>query len=241
MAEHGLDWLQWDAGPAADIDAALPNAAGGTPAPRDEIAARVAVAVVASQRAAELAAVHGETASRQAQFLGLLQDPAHWLSALQRTACGPTGIAPPEWLAPRHFDPAAVAAVEEAVRSLSAPPASSCKTDCQSVLPPGILGVLTGKLAVSPDYLRRGVDAASRWAATHRAARWLRALMARLARLSLLERSFRETVEAEKIAALAEFAAGAGHEINNPLAVIAGGRSFSCATKRTPSAAATWP
>ena len=46
--------------------------------------------------------------------------------------------------------------------------------------------------------------------------------MAKLARLSVLERSFREAVEAEKIAAMAEFAAGAGHEINNPLAVIAG-------------------
>jgi signal transduction histidine kinase len=46
--------------------------------------------------------------------------------------------------------------------------------------------------------------------------------MAKLARLSVLERSFREEVEAEKIAAMAEFAAGAGHEINNPLAVIAG-------------------
>ena len=46
--------------------------------------------------------------------------------------------------------------------------------------------------------------------------------MAKLARLSLLERSLGEMVEAEKIAAMAEFAAGAGHEINNPLAVIAG-------------------
>ncbi len=46
--------------------------------------------------------------------------------------------------------------------------------------------------------------------------------MAKLARLSVLERSLCEAVEAEKIAAMAEFAAGAGHEINNPLAVIAG-------------------
>jgi hypothetical protein len=75
---------------------------------------------------------------------------------------------------------------------------------------------------VSPAHLQCGLAAASRWAAAHQAARWLGTLTAKLARLSLLERSFREAVEAEKIAAMAEFAAGAGHEINNPLAVIAG-------------------
>jgi signal transduction histidine kinase len=36
------------------------------------------------------------------------------------------------------------------------------------------------------------------------------------------EARFRQRVQAEKLASLAEFAAGAGHEINNPLAVIAG-------------------
>ena len=36
------------------------------------------------------------------------------------------------------------------------------------------------------------------------------------------QRTFSEAVEAEKMAAMAVFAAGAGHELNNPLAVIAG-------------------
>jgi signal transduction histidine kinase len=36
------------------------------------------------------------------------------------------------------------------------------------------------------------------------------------------ERRFAEALEAAKLAAMAEFAAGAGHEINNPLAVISG-------------------
>ena len=47
-------------------------------------------------------------------------------------------------------------------------------------------------------------------------------MAALLARLKTLENQFREAVEAEKLEAMAEFAAGAGHEINNPLAIIAG-------------------
>ncbi|MGW8256903.1 MAG: sensor histidine kinase, partial [Thermoguttaceae bacterium] len=62
--------------------------------------------------------------------------------------------------------------------------------------------------------------------------RWLesderfRAILPRLtaivARLATLEKQFQESLEREKLLSLAEFAAGAGHEINNPLTVIAG-------------------
>jgi signal transduction histidine kinase len=70
---------------------------------------------------------------------------------------------------------------------------------------------------------RRGDEAQQRWlAAGGPAASWLPQLAARLARLATLQRRFAEAVETEKIEALAEFAAGAAHEINNPLAVIAG-------------------
>jgi signal transduction histidine kinase len=44
----------------------------------------------------------------------------------------------------------------------------------------------------------------------------------KLARLAELESNFQRLLEAEKLEALAEFAAGAGHEINNPLTVISG-------------------
>ncbi len=214
LAEHGLSWLQWDTEPpAAQIDNAL----------NELLAARVAVAVVVSEVAAELASVHGEDASRQARLLGLLQDPAQWLTALKRTVSGQSRIRLPKWLAPKHFDLAAVEAVEQAVRSVGVPPppASSGSVGVPPALSK-IFAVSPGNLAISPAYLRRGLDAASRWAATHLAARWLRALMAKLARLSVMERSLQEVVEAEKIAAMGEFAAGAGHEINNPLTVITG-------------------
>jgi signal transduction histidine kinase len=47
-------------------------------------------------------------------------------------------------------------------------------------------------------------------------------LAEKLARLKRLESNFQEQLEHEKLEAMAEFAAGAGHEINNPVAVIAG-------------------
>ena len=43
-----------------------------------------------------------------------------------------------------------------------------------------------------------------------------------VARLAQLESDFQRALEAEKLEAMAEFAAGAGHEINNPLTVISG-------------------
>ena len=199
LAEHGLSWLQWGDEPAdIRLDAAM----------SEEIAARVAVAVVAAEVAAELAAAQGEDASRQARLLGLLQDPAQWQAAVKQSVSGQSEIRLPKWLSPPHFNPAVVAAVEQAVHSVGWTSGSVPHNWTDS--------------EVHPTYLRRGLEAASRWTATHRAARWLRALMAKLAKLSLLERSLRDAIEAEKIAAMAEFAAGAGHEINNPLAVIAG-------------------
>jgi signal transduction histidine kinase len=64
--------------------------------------------------------------------------------------------------------------------------------------------------------------AAARWWQSGAECPLLRLVLAAAARLRELETSFARAVEAEKLAALAEFAAGAGHEMNNPLAVISG-------------------
>ncbi len=69
----------------------------------------------------------------------------------------------------------------------------------------------------------RAEPGARRWAAPCRGlADWLAVLGARLGRLEQLETRFADCLEREKLDAMAEFAAGAGHEINNPLTVIAG-------------------
>jgi len=55
-----------------------------------------------------------------------------------------------------------------------------------------------------------------------RDAQLLRAVCVRLEELSQRRREFDQQLERAKLEALAEFAAGAGHEMNNPLAVISG-------------------
>lgn len=55
-----------------------------------------------------------------------------------------------------------------------------------------------------------------------------------LSRLAILENKFQEAVEAEKLEAMAEFAAGAGHEINNPLTIIAGRAQLFLHTESDP-------
>lgn len=59
-------------------------------------------------------------------------------------------------------------------------------------------------------------------------------LAASLARLEQLGDHFERQLETEKLAAMSEFAAGAGHEINNPLAVIAGRAQLLIADEANP-------
>ncbi|MGD9647929.1 MAG: sensor histidine kinase [Pirellulales bacterium] len=62
----------------------------------------------------------------------------------------------------------------------------------------------------------------------------LRALLTQLSELKKLKTTFAADLEREKLAALAEFAGGAGHEINNPLAVISGRAQLLLGSERDP-------
>ena len=89
-----------------------------------------------------------------------------------------------------------------------------------------------------PDWLRKAIEANSEQhcssAEPSLAERILPTLAGKLARLQRLETAFDEQLESEKLAALAEFAAGAGHEINNPIAVIAGRAQLFLREERDP-------
>lgn len=75
--------------------------------------------------------------------------------------------------------------------------------------------------------LARAAAARQAWLApVSGAGRCLPELVARLWRLDELHRDFQEVLQREKLEAMAEFAAGAGHEINNPLAIISGRAQF---------------
>ncbi len=202
LAEHALDALQW---PGAQ-DAPSEQSAGADVWPQ-----RVAAAVALSDLAARLAV--GSQADRDRAILGgLLYGAGEWLPAgpLPSLAVAPSpGLRPGLTFLPdfecRMPDSSRNAVVLAAdVLAGIAPLPRDIDLDLEAVR-------------------RRGAEAGQRWAAQLGGlADWLPRLATCLARLAAMEDRFQETLQHEKLAALAEFAAGAGHEINNPLTVIAG-------------------
>lgn len=203
LAEHALEVLQWEGArfpPQEAIVALQP----------DVYADRVAAAVELADLAAQLAAGQGPPHVESAFLLGLLGDAEDWLAA----SGGLVGEDPstedaagclPGWLSQTRDTPASVA-VELAGK----------------VLDGRELSVDSGQINLETAR-NRGAQSRQRWLQPLPAvAGRLPILAARLARLETLDARFQEAVETEKLEAMAEFAAGAGHEINNPLAVIAG-------------------
>ena len=210
LVEHGVVSCQWIPGEPSEAKSL-------SAAELETYGDRVAAAVRLADLAAQLAAAQGQTAADGAFLLGLLNDAPSWLAGSGDISVDDVAGCLPEWLDVDDHSPA-VAAVDLATKVLAG-----------RVRLPDTAGI-------DLDACRqRGAEARRRWMAPMAGvAEWLPALAAKLARLDALENRFQETLEAEKLEAMAEFAAGAGHEINNPLAVIAGRAQYFLRDEKDP-------
>lgn len=164
------------------------------------------------------------------------------LAALAATPDGPTAVEEARWAGLVHGAEewltlgAAAGESPEADYSVSLTPAAAEILECFKLADHQAVAealqkaveVLSGQTPA--EVIHADLSACQQQAAAGRD-RWLEkippvshlpVLLEKLRRLEQLERRFQETLEAEKLDAVAEFAAGAGHEINNPLAVIGG-------------------
>ncbi len=192
---------------------------------------RVAQAVSCAELAVRLAAPHGSQARDRAALVGLLLGAGAWPVESAAPPADPSaGL--PAWLVAvgTAQDPAAAAALQAAGALRGSPeekgdwlrrPDQALSSNTTS---PATVPVPFSPADIDLDSFRRfGDEARRQWlAAAGPSAEWLPRLADRLARLARLETSCQEVIETEKLSAMAEFAAGAGHEINTPLAVIAG-------------------
>lgn len=151
--------------------------------------------------AAELASTDSPSLRESASLAGLLHSAPAWFaeSDANRARAVPEQLQ--EWLSATPAEAASTAALAAEILAGDRP---SPGLDIAAVR-------------------RRAEQAAKAWATPlPGVSERLPILAARFARLEQLELRFHELLEHEKLEAMAELAAGAGHEINNPLAIIAG-------------------
>jgi signal transduction histidine kinase len=202
LAGHG-QFLRWPETPDE-----TPTAPPDPQAFADLVGARLLIADLAAQLATDA----GSEAAEHAFLLGLLHAPQQWLAVSgdwPPNGSGGISIAIPHWMSP----PAPTEPAEPSVRAVALAAriaAGEAALDDTAEID------LDGCRRRAADGRRRWLDPAPALAAR------LPSLLPKLARLAELEGRFDETLEREKLEAMAEFAAGAGHEINNPLTVIAG-------------------
>jgi len=160
---------------------------------------RVAGAIELAEAAAMLVPPDDSETAARAYLAGLLHEASAWFASDASSAAEVPET--PSWPLPDASDAISVI-TREAIELLR--------------------GSLTEKTSrdLVEECRRRAAVARTRWL---QPIPWAAALLPKLvARLARMESAYRERLEAEKLESMAEFAAGAGHEINNPLAVIAG-------------------
>jgi signal transduction histidine kinase len=193
LAHHALAVLQW---PSGSREFPQPSEKK-----RQRWVALVRESVSLGLLAAELESAGSSLQRQSGGLAGLLHNAPRWVAELDATHTGSVPSQLGQWLSGLSAE--AVNAADLAAAVLAG--------DRRW---PGI------DLAA---IRRRAGQTAKRWAdPVPGAGGRLPILAARLARLEQLELSFHQNLESAKLEAMAELAAGAGHEINNPLAVIAG-------------------
>jgi signal transduction histidine kinase len=204
------DWLHGQSATALRWDRLPPDWNGLDPVELAELAAESAVLAEAAARVAR--ALGGDT--QRATLVGVLRDWDRWL-------------APSEGVGPEQYFPSLPVWLREEIERSGQPgaPWEASPGGCVALARDLLAGVAdppAGFKWGKADRLRLADRARRNMLDLHQASDWLPELASRLARLEALECSFDERLEAEKLEAMAELAAGAGHEMNNPLAVISG-------------------
>jgi signal transduction histidine kinase len=224
LGEHAHEALQWD---PPDCAALEQRDDAGVEALGDLVAASLCLADLAAQvsqknagwdevprESARDPSDAGGTSLRfippyslpaQAAYLaGLLHDAQRWFALVGSGNAQPATAAPWDWL-----------------ENTAQCPASPHVATARAILSGAEASDSTGlDVQASRD---RGLKGRQLWMETVPGAGvLLPVLAARMTRLARLEQQFQAALEVEKLEAMAEFAAGAGHEINNPLAIIAG-------------------
>ncbi|HPP54071.1 MAG TPA: HAMP domain-containing sensor histidine kinase, partial [Thermoguttaceae bacterium] len=203
---------------------------------------QVAQDLLRAELAAQLAVISDPSLAPEAYLLGVAAEADRWISL---TADGPEVCGEkllPTWLKQSNTRPAwsfvekARSLAQQALLDGMVPPVFSSSVNQESkplaVLASEAGGAqaglggqeVSGRIPIDWASLQdRVAQAVRRWAQPLPGLpRTFPQLLCALGSWQVLERQWADALERAKLEALAELAAGAGHEINNPLAVIAG-------------------